>query len=86
MRIRAKIGQKARPRLMNTRTRCVLAVAITVQLGGCNSMLQPQATAFQRNVGPGSSVSGRPSNDGGRGSPGDELVPGVSVAGPTIGN
>jgi hypothetical protein len=71
---------------MNTRTKIALTMAAATLLSGCMTATQPRATAFQRNMGPGSSASGRPSNDGGRGSPGDEIVPGVSAAGPTIGN
>ena len=60
------------------------AMTLTGALGGCMASSQPQLTAFQRNVGPGSSASGVPfSADGSVGRPGDPIVPGVSSAGPS---
>ncbi len=50
-------------------------------MGGCMASSQMPLTAFQRNVGPGSTVGGVAHSDMGRGTPGDEDVPGVSTAG-----
>jgi hypothetical protein len=50
-------------------------------LSACVASSPPPLTAFQRNVGPGSTVGGIATNDQGRGSPGDADVPGVSTAG-----
>jgi hypothetical protein len=58
-----------------------LAFSAAALLGGCMVPAQPPATAFQRNVGPGSAVGGVAMSDMGRGTPGDEDVPGVSTAG-----
>jgi hypothetical protein len=71
---------------MERLTNIMSAVLVLSTLAGCDASMQPQASAFQRNVGPGSSVAGLASNVRGRGSPGDEIVPGVSSAGATLGD
>jgi hypothetical protein len=63
---------------MQTIARLTLA-AITL---GTLSACAPSAPAFQRNVGPGSTVDGIPSNNMGPVDSGNTQVPGVSQAGP----
>jgi hypothetical protein len=68
---------------MTTTAKLMLAMTMLGMLGGCVASAQPQLTAYQRNVGPGSSLSGVPStSDGSLGRPGDPVVAGVSSAGP----
>jgi hypothetical protein len=54
-------------------------------VGGCTLPTEPSLSAFQRNVGPGSSVSGIPDDNKGSPNGGNTRVPGVSSAG-NIGN
>jgi hypothetical protein len=63
-------------------TSLVLAAAL---LSGCTLPTEPTLSAFQRNVGPGSSVTGIPDDNKGPPDSGNTRVPGVSSAG-NIGN
>lgn len=74
-----RFSLKQRKRLMPIWSKVVFAAVMTAALGACTVPTEPTATAFSRNVGPGSSVTGP--NDG-MGSPnaGDDSVPGVSAA------
>ena len=60
-------------------SRLMFTAAIVSAVAACSMPTEPTATAFSRNVGPGSSMTGP--NDG-MGSPnsGDDVVPGVSAA------
>ncbi len=67
---------------MTYRLYLVLALVATGVIAGCANGLPPQSTAYQRNIGPGSSASGVPTSDSGSiGRPGDPIVPGVSSGG-----
>ena len=63
---------------MNMWAKLALLALVVALPGACATATPPKLTAFQRNIGPGSSVSGLPTSDVGRGTPGDEEVPGVS--------
>jgi hypothetical protein len=67
--------------VVKTLTSLMLTALVATLVSGCMASSQLPLTAFQRNVGPGSTVGGVASNDLGRGRPGDEDVPGVSTAG-----
>ncbi len=73
---------------MTTCFRLASVAAITLGLIGCNATDKPTATAFSRNVGPGSSVTGTPQSDMGANVSGVPRVPGAPSAGtnPTGGN
>lgn len=68
---------------MKIRTTSLLCLAVAAIAGGCTTT-QPSLTAFQRNVGPGSTVTGVPSDSRGTPNSGDTQVPGVSSAGATL--
>lgn len=68
---------------MNTGLKLLFALAV-FQVVGCTTPTQPRFTAFQRNVGPGSTVTGIPSDGHGTPNGGDTQVPGVSSAGSTL--
>ena len=63
---------------MGLPTKLALVALVLAPLGACVGATPPNLTAYQRNVGPGSSVYGNPTSDVGRGTSGDEDVPGVS--------
>ena len=64
---------------MQTTAKLILALLATSALAGCMASFQPQPTAYQKNIGPGSSVTGVPTSAEGEGRPGDMAVPGVST-------
>ncbi len=63
---------------MSMQTKLALLALVVALPGACAAPTPPNLTAYQRNIGPGSSVGGEPRSDVGRGTPGDEEVPGVS--------
>ncbi len=71
---------------MSIKTKLMLITLFFNVLSACAASTPPNLTAYQRNVGPGSSVDGRPSSDVGRGTPGDEDVPGVATGRSVFGN
>ncbi len=71
---------------MNDTMKLALATLVIFLPGACTAPTPPNLTAFQRNAGPGSAVGGSPRSDSGRGTPGDEDVPGVSTGRSIFGN
>ncbi len=71
---------------MNNTMKLMLAALVISLPGACATPTPPNLTAFQRNAGPGSAVGGLPRSDSGRGTPGDEDVPGVSTGRSNFGN
>lgn len=71
---------------MSMRAKLALLALVVVLPGACATATPPKLTAYQRNIGPGSSVTGQPRSDVGRGTPGDEDVPGVSSGRSVLGH
>jgi hypothetical protein len=71
---------------MSVTGRMMLVLTMASVLASCMASTQtPPPTAFQKNVGPGSSADGIPTTaNGSVGRPGDPIVPGVSSAGPIV--
>ncbi len=71
---------------MSMQAKLALVALVVALPGACTAPTPPNLTAYQRNIGPGSSVGGEPTNDVGRGTPGDEDVPGVATGRSVFGN
>ena len=71
---------------MNIKVKLTLAALVVTLPGACTGSTSPTLTAFQRNIGPGSSVGSTGRTATGRGTPGDEDVPGVSTGRSNFGN
>jgi len=72
--------------LIGALTKLALLAFVAALPGACAAPTSPKLTAYQRNTGPGSGVIGAPSSDMGRGTPGDEDVPGVSTGRSILGH
>ena len=66
--------------------RVFFATLYVTLVSACSMTTTPTLTAYQRNVGPGSSTGSTASSDTGRGTPGDEEVPGVSAGRSSFGH
>lgn len=66
---------------MAIRMRLALTALVALGLGGCMARSTPAPDAYSRDIGPGSSASGRPQSDLGSRNSGVTHVPGAPAAG-----
>lgn len=66
---------------MTTRTRLLLMALAVSGVGGCTLVGDPPPDAYARNIGPGSSIFGRPDSNLGTPNSGVTHMPGATAAG-----